>query len=219
MRLILAALLAAVSIFLWEFVAHSFTPLGEAGIGYLPNSDAVSSSLQSIGGQAGIYVFPTAGVTAESSRAEKQKAMERMNEEMKTKPSGLLVYKPAGTEFTFGKNLAVQFALDLAKAVLLLALLAHTRLTSFGRRVGLCRAGGRSGRDGDEHSDLELVRLQWDLRNVADRDGDHRILLRRACDRVVLQANVRGAIAARLARYRLLWRERGDPPSPRLRRD
>ena len=143
MKLILAALLAALAIFLWEFVAHMFTPLGEAGLAYLPNSDAVSSSLKSaIGAKTGMYVFPTGGVTADSSREEKQKAMERMNEEMKTNPSGLIVYKPAGTEFHFGKNLAVQFATDLAKALLLIALLAQTRPGSFGRRVGFVVLAG-----------------------------------------------------------------------------
>jgi len=143
MKLILAVLLGALAIFLWEFVAHMFTPLGEAGLGYLPKVEAVSSSLQSaIGGKAGMYIFPTGGLTADSSREEKQKAMERMNEEMKTKPSGLLIYKPAGTEFNFGKNLAVQFVTDLAKAALLLALLTHTRLASFGKRVGFVVLAG-----------------------------------------------------------------------------
>ena len=136
MKLVLAALLAALAIFLWEFVAHMFTPLGEAGLGFLPSPDVVSSSLQSaIGKEAGMYMFPTGGLTAKSSREEKQKAMEKINDEMKTKPSGLLVYKPAGTEFNFGKALAVQFVTDVVKAALLLALLSHTRLVSFGQRV------------------------------------------------------------------------------------
>jgi len=114
MKLVLAAVLAALAIFLWEFVAHMFTPLGEAGIDYLPKVETVSSSLQSaIGGKAGMYMFPTGGLTTDSSREEKQKAMERMIEEMKTNPSGLLIYKPAGTEFNFGKNLAVQFVTNI----------------------------------------------------------------------------------------------------------
>ena len=136
MKLLMAVLAGALAIFLWEFVGHMFTPLGEAGLGYLPNPEAVSSSLQSaIGGEGGMYMFPTGGLTAKSSREEKQKGMERMNEEMKTKPSGLLIYKPAGTEFNFGKNLAVQFVTDLAKAALLIALLSHARLGTLGKRA------------------------------------------------------------------------------------
>jgi hypothetical protein len=143
MKLLLAVLLGALAIFLWEFVAHMFTPLGEAGINYMPKPDAVSSSMQSaIGGKAGMYMFPTGGVTGDASREDRHKAMERMNEEMKTKPSGLLIYKPAGTEFNFGKSLAVQFITDLAKALLALALLAQTRLASFWRRVGFVVLAG-----------------------------------------------------------------------------
>src|SRR3712207_4138273 len=82
MKLLLAALLGALTMFVWEFVAHMFTPLGEAGMGYLPSADAVSSSLASaIGDKAGMYMFPTGGVTKESTREEKMKAMEQMNEE------------------------------------------------------------------------------------------------------------------------------------------
>lgn len=137
MRLVSAVLLAALAIFLWEFVAHMFTPLGDAGLRLLPKPDAVSSSLTSaIGADAGMYLFPTGGLTADATHAEKQKAMERMNEEMKTKPSGMLIYRPAGTEFQFGKTLAVQFVADLVKAALLLALLRQTRLATFGSRVG-----------------------------------------------------------------------------------
>ena len=137
MKLLLAALLGALAFFAWEFVAHTFMPLGEAGLDYLPKSDTVGSSLETaIGAKAGMYMFPTAGLTTAASNAEKQKGMERMMEEMKTKPSGLLVYKPAGTEFNFGKSLAIQFINDLAKALLALALLAQTRLATFGRRVG-----------------------------------------------------------------------------------
>lgn len=137
MKLVLAALLAAGAIFFWESVAHMFTPLGEAGLTFMPRPDAVSSALQSaIGDQTGMYIYPTGGLTAKSSREEKQKAMELINNEMKTKPSGLLVYKPAGTEFNFGKHLAVQFLTDLGKALLLLGLLSQTRLASYGARLG-----------------------------------------------------------------------------------
>lgn len=143
MKLLLAALLGAIAIFLWEFVAHMLTPLGEAGMDYMPSVETVSSSLQSaIGTKTGMYIFPTGGLTANSSSEEKHKAMERMSEEMKTKPSGLLIYKPAGTEFNFPKSLAVQFVTDLVKAILLLALLARTRLASFGQRVGFVVLAG-----------------------------------------------------------------------------
>ena len=146
MKLLLAALLGALAMFTWEFVAHMFTPLGEAGMDYLPKPEAVSSSLDSaIGTKPGMYMFPTGGLTAESSREEKHKAMERVMEEMKTKPSGLLVYKPDGTIFNFGKNLAVQFLTDFVKAFIAVWLLAQTRLATFGSRVGFVVVAGVLG--------------------------------------------------------------------------
>ena len=137
MRLLLAALLGAVAMFMWEFVAHMFTPLGEAGISYLPNENTVSPALASaIGDQPGLYMYPTGGITKESTVAEKQQGMERIMEEMKTKPSGLLLYKPAGAIFNFGKNLAVQFLTDFVKLFLAVWLLAQTRLATLIGRLG-----------------------------------------------------------------------------------
>jgi len=58
-----------------------------------------------------------------------------MMEEMKTKPSGLLVYKPAGTAFNFPKTLAVEFGINFLEALLIVYLLAQTALATFGSRV------------------------------------------------------------------------------------
>jgi hypothetical protein len=123
-----------------------FTPLGEAGIRYMPKPDAVSSALQSaIGDKSGMYVFPTGGLTDQSSRDEKMKAMERVMEETKTAPSGLLIYKAAGTDFNFAKCLAVQFLTDFVKALLAAWLLMQTRLIKFGSRVCFVAAAGVIG--------------------------------------------------------------------------
>src|ERR1700712_3162340 len=102
MRLFLAALLGGIAIFVWLAVVHMFTPLGDAGISYLPKEAAVSDALSSsIGAAPGMYIFPTGGLTRESGREEKEKGMQRIMDEMKTKPSGMVIYKPAGTTFSF----------------------------------------------------------------------------------------------------------------------
>ena len=103
---ILAAFLGALAIFLWEFVAHMFTPLGEAGMSLLPDAGRrfVVAFTSSIGDKPGMYMFPTGGLTDATAKEEKTAAMEKMMEEMKTKPSGLLVYKPAGTTFNFPQD-------------------------------------------------------------------------------------------------------------------
>ena len=137
MRPLLAALLGAVAIFVWLMIAHMFTPLAMAGMDYLPKEEAVSEALtSSIGAAPGMYMFPTGGLTKQSSREEEEKGMQRIMDEMKTKPSGLIVYKPAGSTFNFAKCLAVEFLTDFAIALIAVLLLAQTRLVTFAGRVG-----------------------------------------------------------------------------------
>jgi len=132
----LAAFLGALAIFFWGFVAHMFTPLGEAGMTLLPGANEVSSALtSSIGNKPGMYMFPTGGLGPDATAKEKRDAMERMMEEMKTKPSGLLVYKPAGTTFNFPRTLVVEFGINFLEALLIVYLLAQTGLATFGSRV------------------------------------------------------------------------------------
>jgi hypothetical protein len=58
-------------------------PLGEAGIGEIPNESAVLSTMQSsIGDQTGLYIFPGLGVGKNASRQEKNEAMKQMNEKI-----------------------------------------------------------------------------------------------------------------------------------------
>jgi len=139
----LAAFLGALAMFLWSFVAHMFTPLGEAGIDPMPGADAVSSSLtSSMGDKAGMYVFPTGGLTPDSPRQEHAAAMEKIMEEMKTKPSGLLIYKPAGTTFNFPKALAIEFGIEFLEALIVVYLLSQTVLATFGGRVMFVTVAG-----------------------------------------------------------------------------
>lgn len=139
----LAALLGALAIFFSSFVLHMFTPLGEAGIAPLPGVDAVSSALtSSIGDKPGMYMFPTGGLTADSPRQDHAAAMEKIMEEIKTKPTGLLIYKPAGSTFNFGKNLAVEFGIDFLEALLVVYLLSQTVLATFGKRVMFVTVAG-----------------------------------------------------------------------------
>ena len=139
----LAAFLGALAIFISSFVFHMFTPLGEAGIEPLPGVDAVSSAMTSaIGDKPGMYMFPTGGLTADSPKSEHAAAMEKMMEEMKTKPSGLLIYKPAGTTFDFAKCLVTEFGIDFLEALLVVYLLSQTVLGTFGGRVMFVTVAG-----------------------------------------------------------------------------
>ncbi len=138
MRLFLAAVLGAMAMFFWSFIAHMVLPLGDAGLSEIPNEKAVADALEKeIGDHPGTYIFPGPGVGHNASKEEKRKAMEQISKEYTKRPSGLLVYhSPGSREFAFGKWLTVEFAIELFESLLAVFLLAQTRHLSFGARVG-----------------------------------------------------------------------------------
>jgi hypothetical protein len=90
MRLLIAALLGAVAMFLWTFVAHMFTPLASMGVSQIPNEAPVLSAMQtSIGDHPGFYFYPWFDM-------KDPKAMEKSAAAQKTVPHGILVYSPPG---------------------------------------------------------------------------------------------------------------------------
>jgi hypothetical protein len=112
-------------------------PLGEAGIREIPNESAVVSAMHSnIGEQTGLYIFPGPGVGKNASREEKNEAMKHMAEKMATNPSGILMYHAPGRPFAIGKWLGIEFGTELLEAILVVFLLAQTRIVSFVGRVG-----------------------------------------------------------------------------------
>jgi len=143
MKILLAGILGGTAMFLWTSIAHMALPLGEAGIGEIPNESAVLSTMQSsIGDQTGLYIFPGLGVEKNASRQEKNEAMKQMNEKIAANPSGILVYHAPGRPFAFGKALGIEFATELLEAILVVFLLAQTRIGSFAGRVGFVLVAG-----------------------------------------------------------------------------
>jgi hypothetical protein len=112
-------------------------PLGEAGIREIPNESAVVSAMHSnIGEQTGLYIFPGPGVGKNAYREEKNEAMKHMAEKMAANPSGILMYHAPGRPFAIGKWLGIEFGTELLEAILVVFLLAQTRIVSFVGRVG-----------------------------------------------------------------------------------
>ncbi len=116
-------------------------PLGEAGISEIPNESAVLSAMQSIGDQAGLYIFPGLGVGKNATRQEKNEAMKQIAAKAASGPSGLLMYHPT-RPFTFGKWMGIEFGTELLEAILVVFLLAQTHIASFAGRVGFVLVAG-----------------------------------------------------------------------------
>jgi len=143
MKILFTGILGGIVMFVWTSIAHMALPLGEAGIREIPNESAVVSAMQSsIGEQTGLYIFPFPGVGRNATRQEKNEAMKHMAEKMATNPSGILMYHPPGRPFTLGKWLGIEFCTELLEAILVVFLLAQTRIASFAGRVGLVFVAG-----------------------------------------------------------------------------
>jgi hypothetical protein len=143
MKILLTGILGGIVMFIWTSIAHMALPLGEAGIREIPNESAVLSAMQSnIGEQTGLYIFPGTGVGKNATRQEKNEAMKRMAEKTAANPSGLLMYHAAGRPFAFAKWLGIEFGTELLEAILVVFLLAQTRVVSFAGRVGFVLVAG-----------------------------------------------------------------------------
>ena len=143
MKILLAGILGGIVMFIWTSIAHMALPLGEAGLGEIPNESAVLSAMQSnIGDQSGLYIFPGPGLGKNATRREKEEAMKHMGEKIATNPSGILMYHAPGRPLALGKLLGVEFGTELLEAILVVFLLAQTRIASFAGRVGFVLVAG-----------------------------------------------------------------------------
>jgi hypothetical protein len=95
-----------------------------------------------IGDKTGLYIFPGLGIGENATREEKSQAMKAMQQKIAANPSGLLMYHPAGRQFALGKSLAIEFSTELIEAILVVWLLARTRIASFSGRVGFVFLAG-----------------------------------------------------------------------------
>jgi hypothetical protein len=143
MKILLAGVLGGIVMFIWTSIAHMFLPLGEAGIREIPNEAAVLDAMKSnIGENRGLYIFPGPGLGANPTREQKHEAMKHMNEKLATNPSGIMMYYPPGRSFSMGRSLGIEFGTELLESILVVFLLAQTRIDNFIGRVGFVFVAG-----------------------------------------------------------------------------
>jgi hypothetical protein len=141
-RIILAGVLGAIAMFVWTSIAHMCLPLGETGIREIPNESAVIDALRTnLGDNHGFFIFPGLGVGPNPSREAKHEAMSHMEEKLADSPSGLLLYHPR-RPFNFPRRLITEFATEVLEAIIVVFLLAQTRLVTFSGRVGFVTVAG-----------------------------------------------------------------------------
>src|SRR5437899_6051793 len=143
MKILLVGVLGGIVMFIWTSIAHMFLPLGEAGIREIPNEAAVLDAMKAnIGENRGLYIFPGSGLGRNATRQEKNETMKHVGEKYANNPSGILMYHPPGRPLTMGKWLGIEFATELLEPILVVFLLAQTKIESFGGRVGFVIVAG-----------------------------------------------------------------------------
>jgi hypothetical protein len=141
-RVLVAGILGGIAMFIWSFIAHDLLPLGEIGMREFRDEGAVLDAMKTnLGDAEGLYHFPGHRAGPNATRQEKEDAMKRAMEKAASGPSGILLYHPT-RQFSFGKLLGIEFATELIEAILIVCLLAQTRIDTFFGRVSFVLFAG-----------------------------------------------------------------------------
>jgi hypothetical protein len=142
-RLLLAAVLGGLALFLWGTLAHVVLPLGQVGIKEIPQEPPVLAAMKTAMPEAGFYFFPGIGVGPSATRQEKDAAMQQFQQKYMAGPHGILIYHPSGTTPMSPRQLLIELGLNIVQALLAAWLLMLApELTSYTSRVGLVVVAG-----------------------------------------------------------------------------
>ena len=89
-RILLAAILGGIALFVWGSVSHLALGLGEIGIKELPNEQPVLASLRAGISEPGFYFFPGMAIPAGASAEQKNAAAKKFEEKYMAGPTGIL---------------------------------------------------------------------------------------------------------------------------------
>lgn len=133
MRLVIAAIVGGIVMFVWQAVAHMALPIGEMGMKTATAQETAIAALQSSAVDGGgVYMLP--GMSPEQWADEK--ARMAFQEQHKASPYAFVVYRPEGNPglVNMVPNLVKQFVSDLIAAFLAAWVLALGAF-GFGKRV------------------------------------------------------------------------------------
>ncbi|WP_430390247.1 hypothetical protein [Dyella sp. 20L07] len=137
MRVLVAALMGGIVMFLWGAIAHMALGLGDAGMRQPVNEDVVLSSLhQGLGEQPGVFILPS----IDPAKMHDKAVMEAYSAKSKASPYAWVVYMPQGDDLSdMSGQLPRQWASDTLSA-LALAFVMGLAAFSFIKRMSIAVA-------------------------------------------------------------------------------
>lgn len=142
-RNILAGLLGGIAMFVWASIAHMVLPVSNTGISEIPGEAPVLAAMQSaMGGAPGMYIFPGLGLGPNATMSERNAAMQAYDQKLAVTPSGILIYHPPGVKSLTPGQMVTEFLTEGLEAMIVVFLLAQTRISTFAGRVGFFTAAG-----------------------------------------------------------------------------
>jgi hypothetical protein len=142
LRVALAGLAGGSVLFVLSAAQNAILPAAEPRS--LPGQDAVLPVLGASVTQPGLYFFPGAGLTSRMTADERAAARADYERRVMAGPSGVLAFTPGGADASFGRRLAVQFALSVAAALGASLVVALAHGTAYSTRVVLVALVGAS---------------------------------------------------------------------------
>jgi len=132
MRIAIAALIGAIVIFVWQFLAHMVLPIGMMGFRLPQNEDVVLQAVTTGLPTPGVYLLPSLDPAKMSDEA----AVKAWSEKATKNPFVFAVVAgtPTGDPMSMGPQLVKQFISNFLAALLAAFVLAATAWT-FGLRV------------------------------------------------------------------------------------
>src|SRR5262245_3409059 len=129
MRIIIAAIVGGIIVFVWSAVIHIATPVGGMGLSMLPDEARYMETFRSIP-SSGMYFFPGIDMSKKPTH-EEQRAW---GEKIKAGPSGLLIITKGAGEAMSPRQLASEFVSNVV-AALIAAILVSFMIGSWFKRA------------------------------------------------------------------------------------
>ena len=113
-RILAAGIVGGLLVFGWGALAHLVLPLGETGIGQLPNESIVTAPMKATIQDPGLYLFP--GI--DHSRDPSPEEMTAWQDRYRAGPRGLVVFQPTGAEPMSPKQLGTEAISNVLAALI-----------------------------------------------------------------------------------------------------